>query len=64
MSDGHELARAYRRLGEIYEERRNWKRAAEHYQGFVNLWEHADASLQPAVMDVRARLERMRARAG
>ena len=64
LGDGHELARAYLRLGEIYEERHDWKRASQRYQDFVNLWEHADASLQPAVKDVRARLERMRARAG
>ena len=50
--DAHELARAYRRLGEIYEERRDWKRAMQRYQDFVNLWEHADAALQPAVKDV------------
>jgi tetratricopeptide (TPR) repeat protein len=62
--DGYELARAYRRLGEIYEERRDWKRAVQRYQDFVDLWEHADPMLQPAVKDVRARIERIRAKAG
>jgi hypothetical protein len=51
-------------LGEIYEERRDWKRAIQRYQDFVNLWEHADASLQPTVTDVRARIGRIRAKPG
>jgi len=64
ISDSHELARAYRRLGEIYEERGDWKRAIHHYQYFVNLWEHADVQLQPSVKDVRARIERLQRKTG
>jgi tetratricopeptide (TPR) repeat protein len=60
--DAYELARAYRRLGEIYEQRQDWARAEQRYQDFVSLWEHADAALQPAVRDVRARIARMRAK--
>jgi tetratricopeptide (TPR) repeat protein len=63
-NDAYELARAYRRLGEVYEERRDWKRATQRYQDFVILWEHADPSLQPMVKDVRARIERMRTKTG
>jgi hypothetical protein len=43
---------------------RDRKRAVQRYQDFVNLWEHADASFQPSVKDARARIERIRARAG
>jgi tetratricopeptide (TPR) repeat protein len=64
LTDAYYLARTYRRLGEIYEQRRDWRRAMDRYQDFVNLWEHADASLQPAVKDARARIERIRPKAG
>ena len=64
MTDAYELARTYRRLGEIYEQRREWRHAMDRYQDFVNLWEHADAALQPAVKDVPARIERIRPKAG
>jgi tetratricopeptide (TPR) repeat protein len=64
VADAYELARAYRRLGEIYEERGDWTRAKQRYQDFVNLWERADPSLQPAVKDARSRIERMRSKAG
>jgi tetratricopeptide (TPR) repeat protein len=63
-TDAYELARAYRRLGEIYEQRHDWQHAKERYQDFVNLWEHADSALQPVVKDVRARIERIRAHSG
>jgi tetratricopeptide (TPR) repeat protein len=62
--DGRELAKAYRRLGELYEERSEWKKAIERYQDFVTLWSKADPALQPSVRDVKARIERLRARAG
>ena len=64
LIDAYKLARTFRRLGETYEQRRDWRRAMDRYQDFVNLWEHADASLQPAVKDVRARIERIRPKAG
>jgi tetratricopeptide (TPR) repeat protein len=63
IGDAFELARTYRRLGELYEERRDWKHAVQRYQDFVNLWEHADPSLRQAVNDVRARIERIRPKA-
>jgi serine/threonine protein kinase/tetratricopeptide (TPR) repeat protein len=57
---GSTLARAYRRLAELYEERRDWTSAAKRYQDFVNLWANADPPLRDAVRDARGRLERLR----
>jgi hypothetical protein len=36
----------------------------EHYGKFVELWQKADAVLQPQVTEVRKRLERLRAQVG
>lgn len=54
--DSRELARAYRRLGELYEAKADTKRALQRYSDFVALWKNADPVLQPAVKDVRARI--------
>jgi tetratricopeptide (TPR) repeat protein len=53
------LARTYRRLGERYEERGDRARAREYYGRFVELWEGADAELQPSVRDVRQRIGKL-----
>jgi tetratricopeptide (TPR) repeat protein len=50
------LAVAYRRLGELYEERGDTERAVEYYNRFVELWKDADPELQPQVADVRQRI--------
>ena len=57
-------ARVHRRLGELYEARGATRQAMEHYGRFVELWDHADPSLQPQVAEVRSRLGRLRAGAG
>ena len=54
------LARASRRLGEMYEERGSPGEAVPHYERFVELWADADPILQPQVAAVRARLEALR----
>ncbi|HVX39337.1 MAG TPA: hypothetical protein VHB25_07155, partial [Gemmatimonadaceae bacterium] len=64
LSDELELARTYRRLGERAEERGDFSHALADYQSFVDLWRKADAPLQPAVADVKARIARLRARGG
>jgi hypothetical protein len=64
LLDPTELARAYRRLGELYAARGDVRRAAQWYGDFVELWREADAPLQPAVMEVRSRIRRLQARAG
>jgi tetratricopeptide (TPR) repeat protein/tRNA A-37 threonylcarbamoyl transferase component Bud32 len=57
--DYPELARAYRRVGELYEARGDRARAAEWYGRFAELWSRADPVLQPMVRDARARIERL-----
>jgi tetratricopeptide (TPR) repeat protein len=50
------LAPAWRRLGELYEERGQRAEALEAYGRFAALWKDADSSLQPAVREVRQRM--------
>jgi tetratricopeptide (TPR) repeat protein len=57
--DYPDLARAYKRLGELYEARGDRTRAVEWYGRFADLWDRADAELQPVVRDVRARIQRL-----
>ena len=54
------LGPAHKRLGELYEARGDLKKAALHYGAFVELWKRADVELQPKVVEVRGRLERVR----
>jgi tetratricopeptide (TPR) repeat protein len=54
--DTHGLARAHRRLGELYDSRGNVARARQNYAKFVDLWKNADPVLQPAVARARERL--------
>ncbi len=53
------LARTYKRLAELYEERGDRTKAREYYGRFVELWEGADQELQPAVRDVRQRIGKL-----
>ena len=50
------LARSHRRLGQLYEAKRDNAKAVRHYQKFVELWRDADPPLQPMVAEARARL--------
>ena len=52
-------ARAFRRLGELYEEKGNRDKALDYYGRFVKLWKDADSELQPQVKDVRDRMARL-----
>ena len=54
--DNGAFARAHRRLGELYDARRDLARAVVHYRAFLDLWNDADPELQPAVAAVRRRL--------
>jgi tetratricopeptide (TPR) repeat protein len=58
-SDAYDLARNYKRLGELYEERGNRDRAAEYYGKLIDLWKDADAELQPQVKEVKDRLAKL-----
>lgn len=56
FQDALSLPLAYRRLGELYEQRGDLDNARAYYARFVELWKDADPALQPAVREVRARL--------
>jgi len=58
-ADRFDLAPALFRLGELYENAGDVKRATEYYGRFVDLWAKADPDLQPRVADARARIERI-----
>ena len=53
--------RAMFRLGELYERRGDRKLARDRYAAFVDLWQHADPDLQPAVLAARERLAKLAA---
>lgn len=57
--DADYLAVAYKRLGELWEQKGDGQRALTYYGKFVDLWKNADAELQPLVSDVRRRMSRL-----
>jgi tetratricopeptide (TPR) repeat protein len=52
-------ADTYVRLGSLYEQRGNRDLAVDYYNRFVDLWQDADAELQPQVEDVKRRIARL-----
>jgi hypothetical protein len=58
--DEYALARAYRRLGELYDEKGDAARAVRNYERFVELWKNADPVLQPPVARARARISALK----
>ena len=61
--DAIELAHTYRRLGELYEERRDVRTAVSWYERFAALWATSDTpTLQAQVRDVRDRVDKLRQR--
>jgi tetratricopeptide (TPR) repeat protein/tRNA A-37 threonylcarbamoyl transferase component Bud32 len=54
--DHTELALAYRRLGELHEERGDTEAALQRYGQFVDQWREADAELQPQVEEIKQRM--------
>jgi tetratricopeptide (TPR) repeat protein/tRNA A-37 threonylcarbamoyl transferase component Bud32 len=50
------LALSLQRLGELYEQSGDTKRAIDYYTRFIDLWKNADADLQPRVTEVRAKV--------
>jgi tetratricopeptide (TPR) repeat protein len=57
-------ARAFKRLGELYEAKGDVKQAVQRYTDFITLWKQADPALQPAVEAARARVDKLMAKAG
>jgi eukaryotic-like serine/threonine-protein kinase len=62
--DAFYQAGTYKRLGELYEARGDFRNAEANYARFVELWQGADPELQPKVRDVRDRLTRLRRQQG
>ena len=48
-----------KRLGELYEQGRDYERAAEYYARFLEVWKDPDPELQPRVAEVRTSLARV-----
>jgi eukaryotic-like serine/threonine-protein kinase len=57
--DRYYLAPALFRLGELYENAGDAKRATEYYGRFVDLWSKADPDLQPRVAAARRRIDHL-----
>lgn len=57
--DGFLLAPAHERLAELYDAKGDRANAAQHAAKFVELWQNADADLQPRVQAKRALLQRL-----
>ncbi|MGQ0766688.1 MAG: protein kinase domain-containing protein [Gemmatimonadota bacterium] len=58
------IAPAWRRVGELLEEKGDRTGAIEAYQRFLDLWKDADAELQPIVRSVQQRVDRLRRASG
>ena len=44
------------RLGELYEAKGNFDKAASNFSAFITLWQHADPESQPKVEAAKKRL--------
>ena len=64
FTDPGSLAAILERLGQLYDERGEWEKAAEYYARFVELWAEADAELQPRVQAAQQRLDEIFAERG
>ncbi|MEJ2320133.1 MAG: tetratricopeptide repeat protein [Gemmatimonadales bacterium] len=64
FTDPGSLAAILERLGEMYDERENWEKAAEYYARFVELWQDADPELRPRVEAAQTRLDEIFAQRG
>jgi tetratricopeptide (TPR) repeat protein len=64
FTDPGSLAAILERLGEMYDEREDWEKAAEYYARFVELWQEADPELQPRVEAAQKRLDEIFAERG
>jgi tetratricopeptide (TPR) repeat protein len=64
FGDQGTVALSHERLGQIYEERGDWEKAAEHYARFVDLWKDADPELQPRVEAAQRRIDLLFAERG
>lgn len=64
FGDRNVLGPTYESLGQLYDERGDWEKAAEYYARFVELWQEADPELQPRVEAAQERLDEIFAERG
>jgi eukaryotic-like serine/threonine-protein kinase len=57
--DATRQAATYQRLGELYEQAGDRKKATDNYLKLADLWKNADPELQPVVKDAHARIARL-----
>jgi tetratricopeptide (TPR) repeat protein len=57
--DAGHLAHGYLRLGQLYEERRDFEKAADYYRRLVDLWSDADPQFQARVREAEQALGRV-----
>jgi len=57
-------ARAFQRLGELYEDKGDKQKALEYYGRFVDLWKGADPSLQAQIKTVKERMAKLAGEGG
>jgi tetratricopeptide (TPR) repeat protein len=57
--DASERPVLLRRLGELNEQLGRREEALKRYSQLVNLWQHADADLEPQVADVKQRMVKL-----
>lgn len=62
--DAFRLAEAYLRLGELYESRGEARKAIGRLEDFIEPWKNADPDRRSVVAEVRASIQRLRARTG
>jgi tetratricopeptide (TPR) repeat protein/tRNA A-37 threonylcarbamoyl transferase component Bud32 len=58
-NDATQQAATYQRLGELYEQAGDRKKAIDYYLKLADLWKNADPELQPVVKDAHARIARL-----
>jgi tetratricopeptide (TPR) repeat protein len=56
QADPMKLAGTYKRLGELYEAKRDRVKAMSYYSKFIELWKNADPELQPKVEEAKRKL--------
>jgi eukaryotic-like serine/threonine-protein kinase len=59
LSNATRKAATYQRLGELYEQSGNRKKAIDNYVKLADLWKNADPELQPIVKDAHLRIARL-----
>ena len=57
--DATQLAPAHKRLGELYLQRGDSRRARNHYARFVELWRDSDGELRASVLEVKRRVQEL-----